>query len=77
MKNIINFLFEKDGGLKIIISLFACIILFLICAVTDNDLFFWLSTPFLAYLIMFGLVSLIYAWIIIPTKFLINKFKKK
>ena len=72
MKKIIDLL-EKNSGIKILISFIFIILFSLLYSLTKNKIFLWLILISGSYLILFFLISIIYAWIIYP----ISKIRKK
>lgn len=76
--NIINVIFEKNGGLKLTISLLSCMLLGILYSITgEQQIFLWLGSPFALWLTLFALISFYYAWFNIPILWFIDLFKKK
>jgi hypothetical protein len=76
--NLINVVFEKNGGLKLTVSLLVCMILGIIYSITGEQLIFlWIASPFVLWLALYSLISFYYAWFNIPVLWFIDLFKKK
>jgi hypothetical protein len=76
--NLINVVFEKNGGLKLTISLLLCMLLGILYSITNEQLIYlWIASPFALWLALYSLISFYFAWFNIPVLWFIDLFKKK
>jgi len=60
----------------LVVSAFFVILFGVLWNITDSLAFYWLSIFSFAYPIILLLISIVYAWIILPAKWMIKKIKR-
>lgn len=79
MKKIFYIIFEKRGRLKLKVAIILTVLFLVLWAITGErySIFWKLALIPIGYLVLFGLISIVYVWVINPIKWLVKKIKGK